>query len=105
MKKWAETYDYVIIDAPPLLPVADAMVLSKQADGVLIVARPETLHSPEAKIAKKLLDKSGINVLGFVANGADSKVYYNYHPYYTYNKSSTTLSLAAAANKDNQTGE
>jgi polysaccharide biosynthesis transport protein len=92
MKKWAETYDYVIVDAPPLLPVADAMVLSKQADGVLIVARPEMLHTPDAQVAKKLLDKSGINVLGFVANGADSKVYYNYHPYFTYNKPSTSES-------------
>jgi polysaccharide biosynthesis transport protein len=90
MKKWAETYDYVIIDAPPLLPVADAMVLSKQADGVLIVARPEALHTPDAKAAKRLLDKSGINVLGLVANGANSKVYYSYHPYYAYDKPSTT---------------
>jgi capsular exopolysaccharide synthesis family protein len=78
MKKWAEIYDYVILDTPPLLPVADTMVLSKQADGVIIVARPELLNSPDASVAKKLLDKSDINVLGLVANGANSKVYYKY---------------------------
>ncbi len=92
MQKWAKVYDYVIIDAPPLLPVADAMVLSKQADGVLIVARPELLNSPDAIAAKKLLDESGTNVLGLVANGANSRVYYKYHHYYTYNKPSTTAS-------------
>jgi polysaccharide biosynthesis transport protein len=90
MKKWAEVYDYVIIDAPPLLPVADAIVLSQQADGVLIVARPETLHSPDAIAAKKLLDKSGIDVLGFVANGANPRVYYKYHHYYSYSKPTPT---------------
>jgi polysaccharide biosynthesis transport protein len=92
MEKWTEVYDHVIIDSPPILPVADAMVLSRQADGVLIVARPELLRSPDAIIAKKLLDKSSINVLGLVANGADSRVYYKYHQYYTYNKSSTAES-------------
>jgi polysaccharide biosynthesis transport protein len=105
MKKWAETYDYVIIDAPPLLPVADAMVLSKQADGVLIVARPEALHTPDAKAAKKLLDKAGINVLGLIANGANSKVYYSYHPYYAYDKPSTTAPSQAVVSKDNQIGK
>ncbi len=89
MEKWAEVYDHVIIDSPPILPVADAMVLGRQADGVLLVTRPELLRSPDAMIAKKLLDKSGINVLGLVANGSDSKVYYKYHHYYTYNKPST----------------
>ncbi len=92
IKKWSDVYDYVILDAPPLLPVADAMVLSKLADGVLIVARPQALRTPEANIAKNLLDKAGIKVLGLVANGADSKVYYKYHPYYTYNKLSITSS-------------
>ncbi|WP_019499478.1 GumC family protein [Pseudanabaena sp. PCC 6802] len=81
MEKWADIYDYVILDTPPLLPVADAMVLSKQADGVLIVARPELLSSPDASVAKKLLDKSDINVLGLVANGATPRVYYKYRHY------------------------
>ena len=34
-----ERYDYVVIDAPPLLPVADASVVATHADGLLLIAR------------------------------------------------------------------
>lgn len=34
-----ETYDYVVIDSPPLLPVVDASVLARRVGGALIVAR------------------------------------------------------------------
>lgn len=40
-----ERYDYVLIDAPPLLPVTDAALLAAQADGAILVARHgQTTH-------------------------------------------------------------
>jgi len=41
VKAWSENYDYVLIDSPPILAVADAFILSRLADTTLLVARHE----------------------------------------------------------------
>jgi polysaccharide biosynthesis transport protein len=63
------TYDFVVIDTPPVLMVADALVLGKLADGMLIVARPGVIDTVSAHAAKDLLTQSGLSVLGLVVNG------------------------------------
>lgn len=82
IENFAETYDFVIIDTPPLLAAADALTLGKMTDGVLLVARPGIADYPSAAVANDLLVRSGQNVLGLVANGviveneSDSYFYY-----------------------------
>lgn len=66
---FSEHYDFVIIDAPPLVLAADALTLGKMADGVLLVARPGVGNSASAASAKQLLEQSCQNVLGLVVNG------------------------------------
>lgn len=76
------TYDFVIIDAPPLALGADALTLGKITDGVLLVARPGVVSYAGATAAKESLLRSGQNVLGLVVNGvileneSDSYFYY-----------------------------
>ncbi|OUL29113.1 polysaccharide biosynthesis tyrosine autokinase [Nostoc sp. 106C] len=62
-------YDFVIIDAPPLTAVADAQILGKLVDGVLLVVRPGVVDSAAANATKNLLAQSGQRVLGMVVNG------------------------------------
>ncbi|MDZ8051113.1 MAG: GumC family protein [Aulosira sp. ZfuVER01] len=62
-------YDFVIIDAPPLTAVADAQILGKLVDGILLVVRPGVVDSAAASTAKNLLAQSGQRVLGMVVNG------------------------------------
>ncbi len=62
-------YDYVFIDTPPLAIAADAPILGKIADGVLIVTRPGLADAINSKFAKEYLDQSGQNILGIVVNG------------------------------------
>ncbi|MEO1592979.1 MAG: polysaccharide biosynthesis tyrosine autokinase [Cyanobacteria bacterium J06632_22] len=69
-----QQYDYVIIDTPALAGTADAAVLGNLADGILLVVRPRWVTYDGALSAKALLARSGANVLGMVANGADLKV-------------------------------
>ncbi len=70
---FAENYDYVIFDTPPLVGIADAAVLGKMADGILLVTRPGVLDSPSAAAAKSLLERSEANVLGIIANAVNTK--------------------------------
>ncbi len=70
---FAKQYDYVIFDTPPLVGIADAAVLGKMADGILLVTRPGVLDSPSAAAAKSLLERSEANVLGIIANAVNVK--------------------------------
>jgi polysaccharide biosynthesis transport protein len=62
-------FDIVIIDAPPVLPVPDALTLGRWADGVLLAARHDTSRLPLLQQAQKLLLNAGIPLLGVVING------------------------------------
>ncbi|RAM51866.1 MAG: lipopolysaccharide biosynthesis protein [Hapalosiphonaceae cyanobacterium JJU2] len=80
---FAENYDYVIFDTPPLVGIADAAVLGKMADGILLVTRPGVLDSPSAGAAKSLLERSEANVLGIIANAVNVKQEPNSYFYYS----------------------
>lgn len=69
LKECALKYDYVFIDTPALAVAADANILGRKADGVVIVTRPGVADSASSKLAKDYLDQSGQNVLGIVING------------------------------------
>ncbi len=70
---FAKRYDYIIFDTPPLAGMADAAVLGTMVDGVLLVTQPGLVNVDSANAAKLLLERSGPNVLGLVANGVDLK--------------------------------
>ena len=69
MEAFSKDYDYVIVDTPSLAGFADAPILGKMADGILLVVRPRVVNSASANAAKEFLARSGQNVLGLVANG------------------------------------
>lgn len=60
---------FVILDAPPLLPVTDAAVLSRLADGLLLVVRSGNTNTDEMKVALSNVEQVGGKVLGIVLNG------------------------------------
>ena len=59
-------YEYVIIDAPPLLPVTDAAVLAAMADGALVIARHATTKRDQLARAVGNLHSVGARILGTV---------------------------------------
>jgi capsular exopolysaccharide synthesis family protein len=74
-----EVSDYVIVDSPPVLLVADALSLSKQADGVILTARIGHTTTDEAAEARQLLERVGAKMVGIVAGGAkEGKGYSRY---------------------------
>jgi polysaccharide biosynthesis transport protein len=84
--EWSKTYDLVIIDAPPLTVAADATLLSKQANGIVFVLRPNVADKDSVMHTQEILKQSEQNVLGLVLNGIpmESKKYNDY--YYTNNR-------------------
>lgn len=62
------TFDYVIIDAPPLLPVTDAAVLSKVTDGAILVARHGVTTRQQLTQAASDLHRIEARLLGVVLN-------------------------------------
>ena len=58
----------VIIDAPPLLPVTDAGLLTAAADGAILVTRVNVTLKEQVRLCTKLLDKVHGRLLGAVLN-------------------------------------
>jgi capsular exopolysaccharide synthesis family protein len=73
--------DVVIIDSPPMLPVADASVLASRVDGVILVVRAGKSRRDHIRDAASALGKSGGRILGVVLNAVgpgDSQYGYYY---------------------------
>lgn len=82
-----EIYDYVLIDLPPVLPVADALVLGAMVDGVVLVIDSGEVKVDLARDVKKQLQHAGANILGVVLNKVRSEHHgygYGYGYYYYY---------------------
>jgi polysaccharide biosynthesis transport protein len=83
IKQFASNYDLVVIDSPSLNVAADALILGKKANGILLVARPGVLYSGNVAFTKDLLKKSSQHVLGMVVNGVSPKNEPHSHYYFT----------------------
>lgn len=81
-----DKYDYIILDTPPVIMVTDAQILSKYADGcILVVASGEADREAAAK-AKEQLEKVNAKILGVVLNKLETnrRGYYGYYYHYYY---------------------
>lgn len=79
-----EMCDVVVFDAPPVLPVTDAVVLSTQVDGVILVARSGRTQRGSAVEARRRLDGVGANVIGCVLNAVPASAAQGYYEDYRY---------------------
>ncbi len=80
-----ESYDYVLIDCPPLGSVIDGAIAARQSDGAVIIVEAETISYRFVREIKEQLEKSDCPILGVVLNKVDirgQKYYYNYYKKY-----------------------
>lgn len=77
-------FDYVLLDAPPLLPVTDAAVVSRLTSGVLLATAVGKSHRSQFISTLALLDQVGTRVLGVIVTmvPASSRDGYGYGGYY-----------------------
>ena len=76
-------FDWVILDSPPCLPVADATILANLCDGIILVVRAGTTSSEAAQRACQELQ--GRNVAGVVLNAVEQSHMYGSYYYQGYN--------------------
>jgi succinoglycan biosynthesis transport protein ExoP len=77
-------FDMVLIDAPPVIHLADARVLGRLADGVILVVRAGLTTPESAMIACRRFAEDGTRVLGTILNSWDPKATGRYGYSYEY---------------------
>lgn len=88
LKSLSASYDHVIIDAAPVRPVSDALLLSRHATGVVFVAASDSTPAPLVRWAIQRLNVAGARLFGVVLNRYDldraEKYYGEYASYSDY---------------------
>jgi len=90
----ASIYDYVIVDSPPVLPVADTLVIGQAVDYTLFVVRSEVTKIMSTINSVNRLKDVGNNIDAFILNdfdrSKDADYYGNYYDYDNYRYSNRT---------------
>lgn len=73
-----EDFDVIIIDTPPINIVSDALILSTNVDGVILVIHADKTYKQSAKNSVKKLQMVDANILGVVLNGIENTEDYYY---------------------------
>ena len=80
-------FDWVFLDAPPVVGISDASVLVSRVDAVLLVIQHRNYPREVSIRAKQIIENVGGNLLGIVFNNInmtrDSYYYHNYYRYYS----------------------
>jgi receptor protein-tyrosine kinase len=82
IRRLRQSYDMIIIDAPPLLPVADASVLSTLADGSILVVRHGQTTRDQINEAVNRVNQVGGRLYGVVVNMVAKRAIGSYYYYY-----------------------
>ncbi len=84
----SDKFDQVIIDSPPVLGMADSLILSNRAHGTIFIAASEDSKKESITNALKRLNRSYGNVIGVILTKVKTGKghYYSYDNYYSYGK-------------------
>ncbi|MEI6131216.1 MAG: CpsD/CapB family tyrosine-protein kinase [Bacillota bacterium] len=85
LNELGEKFDFVLIDSPPASFITDASVLSKYADGVLMVFLHRSITFEIVDLTIKNLKSAGANILGGILNNVDTEKTGRYNYYRNYN--------------------
>jgi receptor protein-tyrosine kinase len=81
LQRMASAFDWIILDAPPVIPIPDAKVIGEYCDGVLVIVRAD--HTPFDLAQRAYSEFRGKSFLGVVLNRVDVRLTYGYHYYYS----------------------
>ncbi len=81
MNQLAGMFDWILVDSPPLLPLADTTVWARLTEGTLLVAREGKTERAQLMQGLEILKKS--DLLGVVLNGCSHSDHKNYYQRYS----------------------
>jgi len=85
MQEVSKRYDRVVLDCPPVSAVADPLILSAVADGVIFVTKFNKIRREHARKTVQRIQDAGIHICGVVLNDIDfegrDSYYYSYYYY------------------------
>lgn len=83
LRKLSEMYEFVLLDAPPILPVSDALMLSRMGAGVILVVHGQNTRKRHIQEATRRLQEANAGILGVVVNHSATRDehYYAYDPH------------------------
>ena len=92
LQEMSGIYDYIIIDSPPIIHLADGLILSTLVDGTVLVTRAGKTTFDIFNAGLKKLNDFKPHILGVILNAMSSRVsgpqsYYHYYEYYSEDKS------------------
>ena len=82
INKAYESYDYIIIDTPPVISTPDAYIVGRVADGVIYVVRDGYPKVKETHYCFETLKRNGCRILGVVSNMVSANDKGSYYYYY-----------------------
>lgn len=106
LKDLRKRFDFVLVDAPPVLPVGDAMSLSPSVDGVFLVVNLQKVRRATLETLHRHITGCQAYILGFVVAGKTSPVDgYEYYGAYEYaaDPSASVLDSAVQSPQRNPT--
>ncbi|MEK6693352.1 MAG: AAA family ATPase [Nitrospirota bacterium] len=81
------SYDVVIVDAPPVLPLTDTLILAPMIEGTILIYQVGRMARSALKRTKILLDNAQAKILGIVLTGVKAEISPDYyHHYYRYSE-------------------
>jgi len=80
MDQLSAWFDWIIIDSPPVLPLADTSVWTRLADGVLLVTRQGTSEKRQLQRGLDVIERA--KLIGALLNGSSNAAHNNYYYHY-----------------------
>lgn len=78
LKRWKENYDVILLDSSPVLPVADALIVSREVDGAMMIVRERLCRRADVSEAMSSLLSTGARIFGTVFIGERRLEHYSY---------------------------
>jgi capsular exopolysaccharide synthesis family protein len=93
LEDFQKTYDYILIDTPPITKVSDVLILGDLVKDIILIIRPFLTYKEAIRGALEEIRQAGLNLQGVVVNGFNlgkSAYYYRYGHGYNYRTISDT---------------
>ena len=82
LEEWLKKYEMIVFDAPPMLNLADALVIGKHMDGAVLVVRTFVTNKYAAQQVARQIAASKLKLLGVLLNNVDMPSGAAYSSYY-----------------------